>query len=136
MATWTTPKTDWKASDYFEASDYNRIVGNLIYLKDKATTLYSGIVYSNMVTSKSDGAMFYAKEMNLIENNLAILNSKTYNKNIGTKKTYSPNQATPTYDEFNRIENACVEIRKQIDLDLALIPRFTFRLGNAKGVRE
>ena len=33
---WIEPKTDWVSTDYFNIEDYNRIIGNIIYLKDFA----------------------------------------------------------------------------------------------------
>ena len=47
---WQTPKTDWQirydengryAGDYFEAEDYQRIAGNIEYLRQMARELYT-----------------------------------------------------------------------------------------------
>ena len=34
---WVTPKMNWSANDYYNLEDANRIVGNIIYLKDLLT---------------------------------------------------------------------------------------------------
>mgnify|MGYP003100327787 CR=1 FL=1 len=37
---WIQPKTDWESSDKFNASDYNRIKGNLNFLHERAEQFY------------------------------------------------------------------------------------------------
>ena len=37
---WQQPKTNWTVTDRFNIDDYNRILGNLAYLHDKAQELY------------------------------------------------------------------------------------------------
>lgn len=135
MADWIEPKTNWAITDYFNAEDYNRIVGNLIVLNNRARTLFGFIPYESMVESKTYADYFYAREMNAIEHNLTTLNEHTYNADIGLEMTYSPNHATPTYVEFNRIESAMQLISLKLDVDLRALPKLPFRLGYSKGVR-
>ena len=40
---WIEPKTDWTSSDYFNAEDYNRIIGNVIYLKAFSDALFNSL---------------------------------------------------------------------------------------------
>lgn len=54
MPTWTTPKTDWQGTDYFEASDWLRIVGNVEYIADQlglAYTPYTTVAAGTLLTS-------------------------------------------------------------------------------------
>ena len=44
MATWITPKEDWKAEDGVLNSDFNRIEGNIKYLKENASGALSATV--------------------------------------------------------------------------------------------
>ena len=59
---WQTPKTDWKAGDIPAASDFNRIEGDTLYLKDEvdshkaedaSTTAKGHVQLNNTVTSTS-----------------------------------------------------------------------------------
>ena len=59
---WRTPKTDWKAGDIPAASDFNRIEGDTLYLKDEvdshkaedaSTTAKGHVQLNNTVTSTS-----------------------------------------------------------------------------------
>ncbi len=132
---WTTPKTNWVATDYFNIGDYNRIVGNLNHLRDLSAELFIQPTYQSMVATKTYTDMLYAREFNVIESNLTALNNATYNFNIGTQKTYQANGKMPTYEEYNRIESAMAVIKVQIDADTDSLSVLPFRLGNMKGVR-
>ena len=129
---WTTPKTNWVATDKFNATDYNRIVGNLLSLQTQAYQLYGLIPFEPMETEKTFASMLYAREFNAIEENLTALNEGTYNFNIGEEQTYYSNQPTPTYVEFNRIESACATLKQQLDVDMAMLPFLPLVLGGAK----
>ena len=50
---WIQPKTNWAVSDRFNISDYNRIKGNLDFLKDKAETLYMSFDTRDMGQEKT-----------------------------------------------------------------------------------
>ena len=73
--------------------------------------------------------------MNDIENGLELLNDETYGLQIGETKTYKPNGKVPTYEEYNRIENACKQLYKELTVHKANLPRLAFTLGNQKGIR-
>ena len=51
---WIEPKTDWTSSDYFNAEDYNRIIGNVIYLKAFSDALFNSLtnVKNTMINGK------------------------------------------------------------------------------------
>ena len=34
MMAWIEPKTNWTSQDFFNIEDYNRIIGNIAYLKE------------------------------------------------------------------------------------------------------
>lgn len=113
---WQTPKTNWKISDFFNYSDYNRIVGNLDFLKNEISDLIDSVDgYTQLETNKDYNSIFYSEEMNAIENNLEALNLTSYNLNIGSKTSYTINGSTPLYSEFNRIESAILSLKARID---------------------
>lgn len=128
---WQTPKTNWKVSDYFNYSDYNRIVGNLDFLKNEISDLIDSVDgYTQLETNKNYNSIFYSEEMNAIENNLEALNLTSYNLDIGEKASYTINGSTPLYSEFNRIESACLRLRNMVKAHKENIPHLAIRLGN------
>lgn len=141
---WVTPKTDWQASydengnytgDYFNIEDYNRIIGNLTYLKALADTLFLPFTMADMGSEKTYSSMIYASEINVIEDNLEAINQNTYGFNIGEKVAYQVNKGTPLWSELNRIESACLLLYKTLTAHKNALPRFAFTLGGQKGVR-
>ena len=132
---WTTPKTNWVATDYFNKEDYNRIVDNLLYLQSIVYHLFDTPKYETMAQNKNYSDLIYASEFNAIENNLDALNKGTYKASIGNKASYSANGLTPNYVEFNRIENACLLLYNKLEGNIECLPRFSSRLGNMKGIR-
>lgn len=135
MAEWTSPKVDWKINDYFNATDYNRIINNIAFLNAFLGTLFNGIGKLSMGEEKSVRSAIYAQEINDIENAIENLNLKTYNFNIGNKKEYADNGKTPNYEEFNRIESAMLKLYEQMLNHKENLARLEVRLGNLKGIR-
>lgn len=135
--TWTEPKTNWKSTDYFNIGDYNRITGNLEYLKTLGKRLFHGFPnLDSLGDNKTYTSMIYAREINAIENFLEKLNTGSYIFDIGEKKTYYANQSTPLYTEFNRIESAILLIYKTMTAHEDALPKLSFKLGDMKGVKS
>ena len=132
---WIEPKTNWESTDYFNIEDYNRIVGNLTYLKDLSLELFKDFTTEDMVGSKDYSSMIYAREINAIENNLESVNINTYNFDIGDTKEFYPNKATPLWSEFNRIESAMLLLHNTMLAHKNALPRLAFTLGGQKGLR-
>lgn len=132
---WLPPKTDWTAEDYFNAVDYNRIIGNIAYLRNFLDSLFLDISYINLGVEKDYRSLLYAREMNVIEQAIQRLNLETYALDIGAEKSYSPNKPTPMYSDFNRIESASLLIYNTMIAHKKSLPRMAFRLGNRKGIK-
>ena len=132
---WIEPKTDWTSADFFNAEDYNRIIGNITHLKALGDDLFSGLSNLSMGEEKSVMSLIYAREMNNIENALESLNLETYNLGIGDKQTFKANGSTPLWSEFNRIESAILLLYNTMVVHKDNLPRLDFRLGNQKGIR-
>lgn len=128
MAAWTTPKTNWVSTDYFNVADYTRITNNHVYLKEMIAKLFRTLSLANM-EEKDYTSLFYADEINAIEDNLTILNKASYNFDIGSSATYIANGATPTYEEYNRIEQAQLKLYEQLIVDINQLPHISFTLG-------
>lgn len=134
--TWTTPKTDWKSTDRFNISDYNRIKGNLEYLHEFAEELYLSFSTEDMGDNKESYAdYFYADEFNLFENNLKILNQNIFTQDFGIAQKFYDNGPFIQYGELNRIESATLSMYNLLTIQKKNLPRMAFRLGNAKGVK-
>lgn len=136
---WRTPKTDWDIDYRWDADDINRIQDNIIwlrdYIRDYGSKLYVTPTIIPFEANKTYASMFYAREMNAIESNLATINAATLQDDIGTTKTYYVNGPTPDFNEFNRIESATLHLRLGIQGNVEIMPVLAFTLGNIKGVK-
>lgn len=132
---WIEPKTNWNESDYFNAEDYNRIIGNMAHLEIVSEELFKEIELLSMGEDKTYDSLIYAREINVIETNLETINLNTYGFNIGEKVVYKDNGSTPLYSEFNRIESAILKLYTTLQAHKANLPRLAFTLGGQKGIR-
>lgn len=117
---YTTPKTNWEVKplvngtyqgDWFNITDYRRIVSNLTYLRMLGQSLYSvTITYPSLVEQNEDDYP-YDTILNALEDALYALTVATYSPPSYTgKKTWAANGSTPTYGDLNRIESAIAAI--------------------------
>lgn len=132
---WVPPKTDWISSDYFNVEDYDRITGNIRYLKALSDEVFDEFAINAMEEEKTYTSMIYAREMNAIENNLEILNENTYGLDIGKTTLYQANKSTPLWSEFNRIESASLLLYNTLIAHKNALSRLEFSLGMQKGMR-
>ena len=135
MAEWIEPKTDWTTEDAFDYVAYNRVTGNITYLKTLADDLWARLTELSLETEKGNLSHIYARHMNAIESGLHTLNAETYKKDIGDMKTYKANTRMPNYEEYNRIERACLMLYNELQVHKANLPKLAFVLGNQKGIR-
>ena len=132
---WMEPKTDWKESDYFNAKDYNRFIGNLTVLKVLTEELFKTMDLTPMGEDKTYYSLIYAREINVIENNLETINLNTYGFNIGEKVVYKENGKTPLYSELNRMESTMLKLYTTMQAHKRNLPRLAMTLGGQKGMR-
>lgn len=132
---WTDPKVDWVKTDYINYTDYNRIKNNIEYLRELALKLYSDFSFSDMGNDKPGYSAFpYADEFNLIEKNLKSIRDNTYKFYSTEPKTWYENKPTPTYEDLNRIESACLKLYQGLNKQLELKSGLSFRLGYQRGM--
>lgn len=106
---WTEPKTDWSSDDYFNLKDYNRIKNNISYLRDLALEVYTNFPFEVMGSDKTSYTQYpYADEFNAMENNLELMRKNTFLFDNSVSKHWYENQKTPNYEDFNRLERACL----------------------------
>lgn len=133
---WTTPKTNWVASDYFNWSDFNRIKNNLAYLHDRAEEVYPS--FSVNSTSTEDvtdyNYIWLPSDINKLEQDLTTLyqHMTLRDFNIGTQKTFTYNGAFITYTELNRIESATLNIYNRLVNQIAGRKRIAYTLGGVQ----
>ena len=129
---WKTPKTDWKHTDNVNIEDYNRWIGNIAYLKELSLEVYKAYTLVSMGEEKGYADYVYADEINAIEANLAAICANTYPFPVGSQQTYYPNQPTPDYTEFNRLESACLLIYNNLIGQINGRKRLIFTLGGER----
>ena len=132
---WIEPKTNWTSAEYFNATDYNRIIGNLTHLKALADDLFANLTNVSLGEEKTVESLIYAKEINDIEQALEKLNLETYGFDIGDTQEYMANTSTPLWSEFNRIESAILRLYNQMLNHKQNLTRLAFTLGNQKGIK-
>lgn len=132
---WIEPKTYWTSNDYFNSEDYNRIIGNIAYLKAYLDGLFLGLTNVSLGEEKNVESRIYAREINAIENALEILNLETYKFNIGETKEYMSNKRTLDFNELNRIESAILLLYQTMVIHKENLNRLAFTLGGQKGIK-
>lgn len=133
---WTEPKTDWVAGDYFNISDYNRIKNNIAYLRDLALTVYTNFPFEDMGVDKTSYSQYpYADEFNALENNLESLRQNTFLFDNSEQKEWYENQRTPNYEDFNRLERACLLFKEGFESQKSMKRRLSFRLGTFRAIQ-
>lgn len=138
---YTDAKTDWTKDDYFNISDYNRIVNNIKALISLSQELFWKTDLEDILDVEDEkwyDNNIYASEFNAIESNIWLINSKTYQfgkYDIGVQRTYKPNGPTPTFNDLNRIEYAIEKLYKTMIAQKDSLPRLAIRLGGQKGLK-
>ena len=133
---WTEPKTDWVSTDFFNLSDYNRIKNNIAYLRELALTVYTDFSWQEMGADKTSYAQYpYADEFNALEDNLESLRQNTFLFDDSDPKQWYENQRTPNYEDFNRLERACLLFYQGFNSIAKNKRRLSFRLGAFKAIK-
>ena len=137
---WITPKTNWSVrldsdgnyiGDFFNKSDYERIVNNLLYIKELYVTYKKPRVPFESFSDITYESLAYAEDINKIERNLERL-IKYYgglNALIGHIKTYVTNGKTIDFDELNRIEGLTLKIYEYLPIEYKHQRKLEFSLG-------
>lgn len=133
---WHAPKTNWQPLDPVSIKDYNRIKGNLEYLQERASKLYSAFQIQSMETDKTDYLAYYhADEWNLFEQNLDTINKHIFTQDYGPTVRFFDNGPFIDWNELNRLEGAILQMNIVLDNLEAGLARLSFRFGNWKGVK-
>ena len=127
---WQQPKTDWKASDFFNIGDYNRIKENLEEVHAKALILWPAFAIDEMGEDKTyQDYGFYADEINRFESNIDKICVGTFPFMVGERKIFYDNQPFIDWRELNRIEEACRMMYSNIQSRIAGRKNLKFTLN-------
>lgn len=104
--TWIVPKTDWKSSDYFLLSDWQRIISNAKYLYNLVNAQFS----FRDCTLANTAALPYYDIINNLERNLedlwdALVTGTYISRPIWYARTSSQWTRNPDYSDFNSWES-------------------------------
>lgn len=136
VSLWKDPKTNWKITDKFNISDYNRIKNNLLYLREKAITLTKYFEIEDMGEDILEYTELWSvNTFNLFEKNLDIINENTYQEDYGIRQVFYENGKFIQWDELNRIESAMFRINDLLIRQQQGGRRIPFKLGRFKEVR-
>ena len=108
---WTTPKTNWQPNDYFYASDWLRIVGNLKYITDAlgiAYTPYTSVTDGDTLLTSADRNVV----TDLIEKIYVKLGASWDREVVKRRVDYGQ---TWTSRDLNIIESTLAKFKEQID---------------------
>lgn len=140
--TWETPKTDWSGEvvdgvyvgDRFNAVDFNRIKNNLEYLRELAVKMYEEFTIHSLGSDRTPVDYFYADEINKLEENLKIINSKSLKRSYGTAPTYVDNGNTMDFKELNRLESAILDLYDKLTNEYEGRRMLTWNFGMKGGL--
>lgn len=133
---WHTPKTDWKETDRFNISDFNRIKNNLIYLHELSEELQRNYSMPDMGDDITDYKPYWdVKKFNLFETNLDLINDHIFTVDYGMGQTFYENGIFIKWDELNRIESAILSMNEIMQKQKSGLRKIGFRLGSYKEVR-
>lgn len=138
---WITPKTNWKSTDYFNISDWNRLANNV----DFVWNLFSSVVglpdayrdesvYYQKLPTKTYSSEPYASEWNALEDYIAFINFYSYKLDLGDSLTYFANGQFPNFEDFNRIEKALETLKLTIESQRDNREHIPIVLGIRKGL--
>ncbi|MEG2923699.1 MAG: hypothetical protein RR848_04425 [Oscillospiraceae bacterium] len=126
---WITPKTNWTKNDTFDISpDYERIKGNILYLKAEAAKLYLPFSINNM-SDYSIKSLPHAEFFNNVENGLKAIYDNTFKRNSYTSKTFIANATVWNWRDLNRIECVILQIYTDFTAQSLAKPKLEFQLG-------
>ena len=129
---WIEPKINWLPTDYFNAADYNRIRGNLAYLRDLGSTLYP--IFSIEDTGEKNASSFaYASDINALERSVDKIADNTFRySSLPKTKTWIANQPAPTFQDLNRLEYSTAVLYTMLQNIIIAMPKIPYKLGGAK----
>lgn len=112
---WQTPKTVWAETDTFRLTpDYERIRGNLLYLRQRAAAVTQRPEYGPMEDHTVDGLPL-ADFFNRVEENLAALAAAVQTRPEYSTRSFFPGSLVWDWRDLERIEGMLLQIYNDLN---------------------
>ena len=135
MADWVTPKTNWTEADYFNLDpDYNRIKGNIQWIKDFSAQMYADFSLISMGDFTIDGFPADTFLNNIVDNVTALEENLFKPPQDGDMNRYAGGSPGWDYRQLNIIESNIRRLHDAMVGQWNLIPTMAFSMGT--GVDE
>ena len=110
---WITPKTDWTATDYYNAADLNRVENNTSYIKDLLALLGYYAATTAFNTTRTRESIVYYDNINAVENNIKALKDCSYEPLgwITPVVTWVSVYSAFSYTDANRLESNLANLK-------------------------
>lgn len=126
---WQTPKTVWAESDSFRLDpDYERIRGNLLYLRQRAAAITRRPDYGQMSSYTADGVPL-ADFFNRVEENLAALTAAVQQRPEYSTRVFIPGDLAWDWRDLERIEGMLLQIYNDLNAIESGQQKLAFCLG-------
>ncbi|WP_294453753.1 hypothetical protein [uncultured Allofournierella sp.] len=126
---WQTPKISWTESDAFRLDpDYERIRGNLLYLRQRAAAITRRPDYGEMSSYTADGLPL-ADFFNRVEENLAALADVVQPRPEYSTRSFSPGSLVWDWRDLERIEGMLLQIYNDLNAIESGQQKLAFCLG-------
>lgn len=126
---WQTPKISWTESDAFRLDpDYERIRGNLLYLRQRAAAITRRPDYGEMSSYTADGLPL-AGFFNRVEENLAALADAVQPRPEYSTRSFSPGSLVWDWRDLERIEGMLLQVCNDLNAIESGQQKLAFCLG-------
>lgn len=126
---WQTPKISWTESDAFRLDpDYERIRGNLLYLRQRAAAITRRPDYGEMSSYTADGLPL-ANFFNRVEENLAALADAVQPRPEYSTRSFSPGSLVWDWRDLERIEGMLLQVYNDLNAIESGQQKLAFCLG-------
>lgn len=126
---WQTPKISWTESDAFRLDpDYERIRGNLLYLRQRAAAITRRPDYGEMSSYTADGLPL-ADFFNRVEESLAALADAVQPRPEYSTRSFSPGSLVWDWRDLERIEGMLLQVYNDLNAIESGQQKLAFCLG-------
>lgn len=107
---WTTPKTNWTASDDYNASDLNRVESNTLHLRNYLESIDYPVPTLVTVTTRTEVDYDTVSSINRVESNIDVLR-RSFMTPPDWEPTITWTYQTPmTHEVANRLEQSVEQL--------------------------
>ena len=117
MSSWTTPKTDWDETDYYNYGDLNRVENNTEYVKDLMNSAGYDPVMSAYTQNRTNESIEYYDSLNRVEGNILALKQCSYEPLTWQTPKTDWESVVDNFDfeDANRLESNLLGLKEMTD---------------------